>query len=101
MPGSVAGAWEADADDGVPRFRGDHDLTMVAVGDDPPRDVETEPGALADVLGREERLERTRLHLGRHAGTVICDLDHHELGFGASRDPDRAVPIDGVDGVGD
>ncbi len=39
--------------------------------------AETEPGALADRLGAEERLERMAQHLGRHAGTGVADRDHH------------------------
>ena len=73
----------------------------MAVGHDPPRDVEAESGALADVLRREERLERAGLHVGWHAGAVVGDLDHHELRFGARRDADRAIAVDSVDGVGD
>ena len=37
--------------------------------------AEAEAGALADILGGEEGIERTRLHLGRHADPGIADRD--------------------------
>ena len=53
----------------------DGDLPRVALDDDPPGDVEAEAGAPADLLGREERLERAGRHLGGHPGAGIGDLD--------------------------
>ena len=38
---------------------------------------EAEPGAAADLLGGEERLEDLLHHLGRHAGAGVAHLDQH------------------------
>ena len=53
----------------------DLDLAAVPLHHDAPGDVEPEAGALADVLGREERLERARRDLRRHARAGVGDLD--------------------------
>ena len=57
----------------------DGDLAAVAPDDDPPGDVEAEAGALAHVLGREERLEDVRPDVGRDARPGVRHLDHHAL----------------------
>jgi hypothetical protein len=41
---------------------------------------EAEAGALADFLGREERLEDLVADLGRDAGTGVGDVDPHVVG---------------------
>src|SRR6266516_5484253 len=65
---------QADPQHRVARLRFDTDRAAVALDDDAPRDVETEPGALAHVLGRVERLERAGQYLRRHARTGVADL---------------------------
>ena len=49
---------------------------MVAV-DNAPGNIETEPGPLTDVLGREERIENAGGGLGRHTGSAVLHLDDH------------------------
>ncbi|GJD67564.1 hypothetical protein MMMDOFMJ_0480 [Methylobacterium gnaphalii] len=51
----------------------------VGLPDEPENLAESEPGALADLLGGEERLEGLGGHLRRHAGPGVCDGDHHVL----------------------
>ena len=55
----------------------DRDRAAVLLGDDVVADRQTEPGALAGRLGREERLEQLVPDLGRDAGAVVAhpDLD--------------------------
>jgi hypothetical protein len=47
--------------------------------------AEAEPGALARLLGGEERLEHAGEHLRRHADATVADLDHH-IGTGRHLD---------------
>lgn len=56
---------EADPQDRLTRSGVDADRATVAIHDDAPSDVEAKAGALAHVLCRVERLERTSSHLGR------------------------------------
>src|SRR5215469_1839425 len=60
--------------------------------DDAPADVQPETGALADRLGREERLEDPRLDVGRNAGPGITDVDQKLLALDCGPDGQRAVP---------
>ena len=55
---------------------------MCAAGllDDAVDGRKAEPGALADLLGREERLEDLGLDLRRNAGAGVLDLDQHIVG---------------------
>src|SRR5918912_1357912 len=84
-------AWEAHAQHRFAGSRIDGDLTVVTLDDDAARDVQTEPGPLADVLGRVERIERTGLHVRRHPGTGVRHLDDHAVTLGARRHPKRAM----------
>ena len=43
--------------------------------DDVVTDGKAKPRALADGLGREERIEHLFLHLGRNAGAVVANPD--------------------------
>ena len=43
--------------------------------DDVVADGQAKPRALADGLGREERIEHLVLYLGRNAGAVVADPD--------------------------
>ena len=54
---------------------------------------------MADVFGGVERLKRTRLHLGRHPGAGVGDLDDDVPGAGPGRDTERSVRVHGIDGV--
>ena len=75
------------------RFAGagvDADRAAVPLDDDAPGDVQPEAGALADVLGREEGLERTGRHLRRHPPAGVGDLDDDEAFLGPGRQPQRA-----------
>jgi hypothetical protein len=40
---------------------------------------QAEPGALADRLGGEERIEGARHHIGRHAGAGVANAQRHIL----------------------
>ena len=44
--------------------------------DDGVGDGQAEPGAFADVLGREKRIEDLRLDIFRHARPVVGDFEH-------------------------
>ncbi len=43
--------------------------------------VQPEPGAVANALGREERLEDTRLHFRRNSRPIVRYLDKHVVVF--------------------
>ncbi|MNW22464.1 hypothetical protein D3C71_2239430 [compost metagenome] len=47
----------------------------MVVGDNEVRDRQAQPGALADFLGGEERLEGALAHRLGHADAVVFDLD--------------------------
>ena len=87
----------------LPSGRGgvDVDQAAVALDHDPAGDVEAEAGALADVLGREERLERARDDLRRHARSGVGDLDHDPVALGAGAHREGARAVHRVDGVVD
>jgi hypothetical protein len=74
---------------------------VVALDDDAPRDVKAKPGALADVLGGVERLERPGQYLGGHPGAGVGDLDDDVPGVRSGRDAERPAGVHGVDGVVD
>nr|GFD43440.1 hypothetical protein [Tanacetum cinerariifolium] len=50
-------------------------LAFVVIGDDEIRDRQAEPGALTDLLGREERLEGAFAHGLGHPDTVVLYLN--------------------------
>jgi hypothetical protein len=56
----------------------------VVVFDYSVRDREPEPAALADILGREERLEDVGQDVGRDSRAVIRDRDPREVRFGTA-----------------
>src|SRR5205807_10444109 len=58
-----------------PGHRVELDRAAESLGDDPACRVETEPGALADVLGGEERVENPIADLVRDPGAVVDDVD--------------------------
>ena len=57
----------------------------MAVGDDAVRRREAEPGSVADVLGREERVEDPLADVVRDAGAVVGDVDLGVLARTAGR----------------
>src|SRR5262245_18036587 len=61
---------------GVAGLRLDLELAAVLL-DDLVADGEPEPGALAHVLGGEERIEDARQHVGGNAMAVVGDVDRH------------------------
>ena len=104
-PQGSAALWgsqrEGDDERGRARLRLHLDVSAVALHHDPSRDVEAETGALADLLGREEGLERALGDLGRHARPGVGDL-HDDAGVvGARAHGQHALPVHRVDGVVD
>src|SRR3712207_6817638 len=78
------------------------DLAAMPPDHDAPGDVEAEPGAPADLLRREERLEDAGPDLARHPGPRVADLDHHAV-IAHAPGPHRegAAATHGIDGVVD
>ena len=66
---------QAHLEPGVARARLEPQVTVVLVDDDPPGDVEPQPGALAERLGGEERLEDAVPDLFGDTGAGVADLD--------------------------
>ena len=60
-------------------------------------DRQAEAGALADILRREERIEDPRLHVVRHAGAVVVDLENDRVAIGVvpRAHDERAAPVRG------
>src|SRR5262249_42604045 len=63
----------------------------VALDDRRAGDRQALAGALAERLGREERLEHALADLGRDPGAAIGDGDLDAVAFAARGDPDRAA----------
>ena len=51
--------------------------------------VKPEPRALADFFRREERIEDLVLHVGRHAGSVVADLQDDGVAIAVMPCPQR------------
>src|SRR5947209_15873130 len=64
---------------GVAGLRRDADVAAMAIDHDPVRDVQAQPGALADRLRGEERLEDPLPQLGRDARPGVTDLDEYPV----------------------
>src|SRR5512145_2480166 len=92
---------QPDPNDGVPGPRVDVDLPAVTLHDDSAGQVEPEPGALADLLGREERLEGVGGDLLGHTVAGIPDLDDDGAVIGVRPDRERPLALHGVDRVVD
>ena len=60
------------------RLRLERDAAAVLL-DDRVGDRQPEAGALADLLGGEERIEDLRLHVFRHARPIVVDLEHDRV----------------------
>ncbi len=69
----------------------DGQVAVVLVHDDPPGDVQPQPGALADRLGGEERLEDPRDDVGRDARAGVADLDLRRVVASPGPEGERAV----------
>src|SRR5919202_1977595 len=74
-PAPLPAALEGQPDDEacIPGLRVEGDVAAVGL-DDAPGDVQPETRALADFLGREERLGDSGLHLARYPRPIIGDL---------------------------
>jgi hypothetical protein len=83
---------DADAQDRLAWSGVDGDRATVALHNDALGDVEAETGALAYVLRRVERLERTGRHLRRHTRTGVADLDDDVISVSPRRYLERAAP---------
>ena len=66
------------------------DGPSVALDDDPVRHREALTRALADLLGREERIEDPVGDLGGDSRAAVGDLDDHRVGLGAAGDSDHS-----------
>ena len=88
----------------APRRAVDEDASAVGTHD-LVREVQAEAGALADVLGREERIEDVVADLGRDAAAGVTDHQPHapapRVQLGADRQPVLGGPLHGVAGVDD
>src|SRR5689334_5172478 len=62
------------------------EAAAVPLLDDPPGDVEPEAGALADLLGGEERLEGPGCDVVGHPGSGVRELDDDVVTLGPGRD---------------
>src|SRR5689334_22853179 len=63
--------------------------------------IEPQSRALADWLGREERLEDAILELGRDSGAVVADFHQNASELRCGADYQFALPVHRVDGVVD
>src|SRR5437763_15312742 len=101
----LCGRWLIDRQQhleaGVARLRLHADVAVVATDDDAIADVETEAGAVADILGREEGLEDAPLQFGRDSRSRVADLDEDAVAFPGGPHGQRALAAHGVDGVVD
>ena len=99
-PTQLAG--EADPGDGLVALADEVDGALVALDDDAAGDVEAEAGALADVLGRVERVERAGGDLGGRGPAPVSAISTTTASSSA-RVVTRSVPapVHGVDGVVD
>jgi hypothetical protein len=96
--GRVGGAGEADREGGALAGRAVDVDVSTALVHGAVHGRETEPGALPDRLGGEERLEHMGQHIGRHAVPGIAHPQHH--GIAVTRRPlaARGGEIGGLDG---
>src|SRR6266481_2563947 len=69
--------------------------------DDLVADGEAEPGALADGLGGEERVEDAAKRVGCDPRAGVGDVDHRRRSLPSRLDGDRAGPRDCLGGVGE
>src|SRR3954447_7121299 len=94
---------QADLERRPARTGVDADVAVVLLDDDAPGDVQAQPGALADVLGGEERLEDARAHVLGDARTAVGDLDDGVAAVAARADRQRPRAVTGrlhgADGV--
>lgn len=74
-------------------------VSVVAVHHDPPADVESEAGSLADGFGGEKRFEDSPGGFGWDTGSGVTDLDHGELTVAGGAHSEGALPVHGVDGI--
>jgi hypothetical protein len=65
---------QADLESGLTGPGKEADISFVVTCDYTAGDVQTQTGALSDILGREEGFEDVRLHLLGNAWSVVGDL---------------------------
>ena len=90
--GDVVGDGEQEAEGGAAAGLAGHLDVAVALGDDAVHRREAEAGALARLLGGEERLEGARPRRLVHAAAGVGDLEH-EVVAGGGGDEDAAVVL--------
>ena len=77
-------------------------IAVMLLDDDPPGQIQAEPGALAERLGGEERREDPVDDVLGDAGSVVADLDpDHVVALARRAHRQRAVAAHGLDGVVD
>jgi hypothetical protein len=94
-------AGEGDGESG-PGFRLAFEADLPAVGlDDPRSQIETQAGALSDLLGGEKRLENLVLQVAGDAAAVVSDFDGKEIlpGIMVSLEEDLSLRREGISGV--
>jgi hypothetical protein len=92
---------EADLETGVAGCGVQLQVAMVAVDHHSPADVEPQPGALADWLGRKERFEDALGDLRRDTTTSVADLHQGELAVTGGAHGEGALPVHRIDCVVD
>src|SRR5687768_3555734 len=75
------------------------DLTAVLLHD-LVADRQSEAGAFADRLGREERIEDAPGNVGRNAGPGVTDHDHRRVAVATGLDGDLALAGNGLSRIG-
>src|SRR5918992_1264783 len=90
---------QPDVEAGRARVGVHRDRPVVAVDDDAVRRRQAEADPVADVLGREERVEYALADLRRDAGPVVGDVHPRAARLAARGDGDRALPVERVDRV--
>src|SRR5215469_16839748 len=71
----------------------DPQVTMMPGDNDPPGDVEAEPGTLADRLGGEERLEDPVPDIRGNPGAGIDELDNQMIAIARCPDCERSGAV--------
>jgi hypothetical protein len=90
---------QTNLDAGVTGPGQEADISFVVTGDYAAGDVQTQTGALSDILGCEKGLENVRLHLFGNTRTVIGDLHKQPAWPLRCAYPDAARSIHRVDSV--
>src|SRR3972149_6748523 len=84
---------ELDCDHGAALVRARHLYGAAVLGHYAVRYGEAQASALADPLGREERVEYLVYYLSRYSGTVVLEGDPYPAGFAAGGDPEAPLAL--------